>query len=83
MSVMPTDTPKLQKLLDEFAKATTPEEKAAIQEEIQVAGAVFSAKTRQPMVHTEIHENIVVGQPFSTNDFLYEVPAGLTPVEQH
>lgn len=77
----PTNTPEFKKLLDEWSKATTPEQKAAIQEKIQMAGALFSAKTRKPMVHTEVHENIVVNQPFAKTDFIYEGAAGLKPTE--
>jgi RNA polymerase sigma factor (sigma-70 family) len=77
----PTNTPEFKKLLDEWSKATTPEEKAAIQEKIQMAGAQFSAKTRKPMLHTEIHENIIVNQPLANEKFVYPVPAGLKPLE--
>ena len=78
----PTNTPEFKKLLDKWSKATAPEEKAAIQEEIQIAGARYEAKTRKPVVHTEIHENIVINQPFRKEDFVYPVPAGLQPLEK-
>ena len=77
----PKNTRELKKLLDEWGKATTPEEKATIQQKIQIAGARLSAKTRKPMVHTEIHENIVVNQEFKKKDFVYPVPDGLQPFE--
>lgn len=77
----PTNTPEFKKLLDEWSKATTSDEKAAIQKKIQIAGAKFSAKTRKLMVHTEIHENIVVNQPLAKEGFIFPVPAGLKPSE--
>jgi len=71
-----------EKLLDEWSKATTPEQKAAIEQKIQRAGALYNARTRKPVVHTEVHENIVVNQPLSKESFIYPVPAGLQPSEK-
>ena len=56
--------------------------KVEIRQIVQTAGALFSAKKRKPMVHTEIHENIVVNQPFAKESFIYPVPAGLQPWEK-
>jgi hypothetical protein len=77
----PTNSPEFKKLLDEWSKATTPEQKAAIQQKINMASALFGAKTRKPVVHTEVHENIVVNQPFPKESFVYPVPVGLQPSE--
>ena len=75
----PKNSPEFKKLLAEFAKATTPKEKAAIQQKVQMAGARFTAKTRKPTIHTEIHENIIVNQGNKNDDYVYPVPAGIQP----
>jgi RNA polymerase sigma factor (sigma-70 family) len=48
---------------------------------LNIAGALFHARTRKPVVHTEVHENIVVNQPIPKESFVYPVPVGLQPSE--
>jgi hypothetical protein len=56
--------------------------KVEIRRLVQMAGVLISARKRKRTVHTEIHENIVVNQPFAKEVFIYPVPAGLQPSEK-
>ena len=78
----PVETPEIKKLIEAWSKAKSVQEKAAIHEQIQMAGAMQEFKTLKPMIHTQIHENIVVNQNFTNEDFVYPIPAGVKPFEK-
>lgn len=68
-AAMRMDTPEMKQLLADFGKAKTQAEKDAITKTIQMKGAIHSFQTRKPMVHTELHGNIMVNKKFSASDF--------------
>jgi hypothetical protein len=75
------DDATIQAALVKLGKPVSPDSIASMRKQIEEVEQSSQKKSGNDYTVTEIHQNIVVNQTFTKEDFTYQVPSGLRPSE--